>query len=133
MRRLIPFRTAGNILLWAFILVLLFQVAVMAGMVPTGMVWGGRLQSGTERTVMTIVSITVVLLFLTIIRIRMGHGPRSLQPFARYGSWAIVLFFALNVFGNLVAEDMRETLIFTPITLILALLALRVALGERMA
>lgn len=130
MRRLIPFRTAGNILCWSFILVLLFQIAVLAGAVPTGMVWGGRLQNDSERTLMSLVSIAVLLLFFAIVRIRTGHGRRSLEAFGRYGSWVIVLVFALNTLGNLVAVDFRETLIFTPITLVLALLALRVALGD---
>ena len=114
----------------AFIVVLLFQAVELAGLVPTGMVWGGRMQNDTERTVMSLVSIAVLLLCIAIVRIRMGHGPQALKAFGRYGTWAIVVVFALNTIGNLVALDMWETLIFTPITMVLALLALRVAVGE---
>jgi hypothetical protein len=44
--------------------------------------------------------------------------------------WAVCALFALNTIGNLFALDLRETLIFTPITLISAVLAARVAMGE---
>ena len=39
------------------------------------------------------------------------------------------VFFLLNTVGSLFALDLRETLIFTPITLPAALLAWRVAVG----
>lgn len=41
-----------------------------------------------------------------------------------------MLLSALNTLGNLMAMDLRDTLIFTPITLVSALLAWRVAIGE---
>lgn len=130
MRRLIAFRTAGRILLGLFVLVLLFQLVVLSGHVPTDMVWGGRLQNDSERTIMALVAIAVVLLFIGILFIRLGTFGPSLQVVSRVGTWAIVAVFALNTLGNLVAADIHETLIFTPLTLIAALLALRVALGE---
>ena len=42
----------------------------------------------------------------------------------------MALLFALNTVGNLFALDLRETLIFTPITLLAALLAWRLAWGD---
>ena len=42
----------------------------------------------------------------------------------------MALLIALNTVGNLFALDMRETLIFTPITLLAAVLSWRLALGD---
>jgi len=130
MRRLIGFRAASIALLVLFSAALLFQVFVLLGFIPTEMVWGGKLESDEERTVMALVAIGVLLMMIAIVLIRMGHIGKSIAVIGRYGMWAIVLLFALNTVGNLVAEDLRETLIFTPVTLVAALLAWRVALGE---
>ncbi len=130
MRRLIGFRAASIALLVLFSAALLFQVFVLLGFIPTEMVWGGKLESDEERTVMALVAIGVLLMMIAIVLIRMGHIGKSIAVIGRYGMWAIMLLFALNTVGNLVAEDLRETLIFTPVTLVAALLAWRVALGE---
>jgi hypothetical protein len=42
----------------------------------------------------------------------------------------MALLFALNTVGNLFVLDLRETLIFTPITLLAAVLSWRLALGD---
>lgn len=57
-----------------------------------------------------------------------GYAQRHGHATARRG--VIVLLFALNTAGNLMAMDLRETLIFTPVRLVAALLAWRVALGN---
>lgn len=129
MRRLISFRIAANLLLVLFGTAFIFQLLVLAGLIPTEMVWGGKLEGDEQRTVMALVSITVLLLMIAIVLIRIGRIGKSMPAIGSYGMWGIMLLFALNTVGNLVAEDLRETLIFTPITLASALLAWRVALG----
>jgi hypothetical protein len=42
----------------------------------------------------------------------------------------LLLLFSLNTVGNLFALDLRETLIFTPVTLLAAVLSWRLALGD---
>jgi archaellum biogenesis protein FlaJ (TadC family) len=130
MRRIIAFRPAAIVLLLLFITAFLFQLVVLAGYIPKEMVWGGKLESDEERTVMALVAIGVLLMMIAIVLIRIGCIGKSIASVGRYGMWAIVLLFALNTVGNLAAEDLRETLIFTPVTLVAALLAWRVALGE---
>lgn len=126
----IPFHTAAYILLALFAAAFLFQLVVLAGFIPTEMVWGGRLQNEKERTVGALVSMAVLVLAACIVLIRMGRIGRSLQTLGKWGLWAICALFALNTVGNLFALDLRETLIFTPVTLISAVLAARVATGE---
>jgi hypothetical protein len=128
--RLIPFRTAAITLLVLFTAAIVFQLVVLAGLIPTEMVWGGRLQNEEERTVGAFVSITFVLVFGALVLVRMGHIGRSMPALGKWGMWVVCALFALNTLGNLFALDLRETLIFTPLTLISAVLAARVALGE---
>lgn len=127
--RLIPFRTAAITLLVLFTSAIMFQLAVLAGLIPTEMVWGGRLQNEEERTVGALV-IAFLLVFVALVLVRMGHIGRSMPAAGRWGMWVVCALFALNTVGNLFALDMRETLIFTPVTLVSAVLAARVAMGE---
>lgn len=128
--RLIPFRTAALALLVLFLAAIVFQLTVLAGFIPTEMVWGGRLQNAEERTVGALVSITFLLLFTLLVLVRIGRIGRSFPMVGQWGMWAVCALFAINTVGNLFALDLRETLIFTPVTLVCALLAARVAMGE---
>ena len=51
---------------------------------------------------------------------------------AAVGTWVLVGLFAVNTVGNLFAKTLFERAVFTPLTLLLALLMLRLAL-ERVA
>ena len=109
---------------------ILFQLTVLAGLIPTEMVWGGRLETAEERTAGAVVSITVLLVAVCLVLIRMRVIGKRVPALGRWGLWALALLFALNTVGNLFALDLRETLIFTPITLLAALLAWRLAWGD---
>ena len=130
MDRIIGTRAAANTLIVLFSLALIFQVVVLLGFIPIEMVWGGRLRGEQERIYGALVSIAVLLIMIAIVLIRRGVIGRSLPIVGRWGIWVVVVVFALNTVGNLLAWDARETLIFTPITLLATLLAWRVAQGE---
>ncbi len=130
MLRHIPFRTAAYTLFALFVAAIIFQLVVLAGLIPTEMVWGGRLQNEGERTVGALVSISFVLVFVALVLMRMGRIGRSMPAVGKWGMWLVCALFALNTAGNLFALDLRETVIFTPVTLISAVLAARVAMGE---
>lgn len=130
MLRHIPFRTAAYTLFALFVAAIIFQLVVLAGLIPTEMVWGGRLQNEGERTVGALVSISFVLVFVALVLMRMGRIGRSMPAVGKWGMWLVCALFALNTAGNLFALDLRETVIFTPVTLISGVLAARVAMGE---
>ncbi len=127
---MISFRWAANLLLLILVSALLFQGAVLVGLVPTEMVWGGRLANEQERTVGAEVSITVLLLMITLVLVRRSNIVGRAAMVARYGVWVIAAVFALNTVGNMFALDPREALLFTPVTLVCSLMAWRVALGQ---
>lgn len=131
MRHMLPFYLSVKFLLLILAAAAVFQLVVMAGLVPGEMVWGGRLSSDQERTVGAVVSLTVLLLMITITLVRAGVIGAAFPAVGRWGMWAITALFALNTVGNLFAVDGRETLIFAPVTAIAALLAWRVALGPK--
>lgn len=124
-------RTAAYGLLALFIVAIIFQLTVLAGFIPTEMVWGGRLQNEEERVVGVCVSIAFLVLFALLVLVRLGYIGRNMSGLGKWGMWSICALFVLNTVGNLFALDLRETLIFTPITFICALLAARVAMGDR--
>lgn len=129
MRR-IPFRTAAHTLLALFAAAIIFQLTVMAGLIPTEMVWGGRLKNAEERMVGALLSLSVLVLAALLVLVRIGRIGRSMPAVGKWGLWVICALFVLNTVGNLFAFDLRETLIFTPVTLVAAVLAARVAVGE---
>ncbi|HRF82117.1 MAG TPA: hypothetical protein PL070_18740 [Flavobacteriales bacterium] len=124
------FRTAAYSLLALFIVAIIFQLTVLAGFIPTEMVWGGRLQNEEERTIGAWVSIAFLVLFALFVLLRLGYIGRNMPGLGKWGMWSICALFVLNTVGNLFALDLRETLIFTPVTLIGAVLAARVAMDD---
>lgn len=130
MLRCFPFRTAAFTLLVLFGSAIVFQIVVLAGFIPAGMVWGGRLASDQERNVGAMVSIALLILASLAVLNRMGTVGSSTSALGKWGMWAVCAVFGLNTIGNLFALDLRETLIFTPITLLCTVLAARLALGR---
>lgn len=127
MKKLIPFKSAGMVTLTILGLVIVFHVCVMAGVVPADMVWGGR--AVDHFLMMEAISIFINLSFMMIIAlkiklIRVEVNPRGLQIMI----WLVFVIFLLNTLGNLVAINSLEKYIFTPLTAILSVLALRLAI-----
>ena len=113
--------------------VIIFHVLVVSGIVPKTIVWGGRLSDPAQVVRAEIVSIMILLVTAAIVAMRW----RSLAQGApnvvlAVGTWVLVGLFALNTVGNLFAKTLFERAVFTPLTLLLALLMLRLAL-ERVA
>ena len=113
--------------------VVLFHVLVVSGIVPKTIVWGGRISDPAQVVRAEIVSIMILLVTAAIVAMRW----RSLAQGApnvvlAVGTWVLVGLFALNTVGNRFAKTLLERAVFTPLTLLLALLTLRLAL-ERVA
>ena len=102
-----------------------FHILVLTGIIPYTMIWGGRLHDINEMYRMETVSVILNTYFLVIILIDAGllklNWPAKL---IRYSIIGMALLFLLNTLGNLFSENRLETLLFTPITLVLAALSL---------
>lgn len=125
--RNISFKFAVNTQLTILGLVTLFHLSIILGLIPGNIVWGGKFQNPAELMRMELISILVNILIIFIIAMKAGYI-KSLVPvkFLNILLWLFVLLFALNTIGNLFAESLAETLIFTPLTLISSLLCFRI-------
>lgn len=106
-----------------------FHGLVLAGVVPANIVWGGRITDRSQLRRMELVSIGIMIVAATVIVLRaraLIHG--SASPVLAVATWALVVLFAMNTVGNLFAKTTFEKVAFTPVTAVLALLSLRLAL-----
>lgn len=103
--------------------VLLFHGLVITQIIPYTIVWGGKLKNISEMYVFEIVSIIINLILLLCILLKANIIKHQVSAKTIHGIlWFFVLVFLLNTLGNVMAKDMVERLIFTPLTLILAIL-----------
>ncbi|PJJ59857.1 hypothetical protein [Hymenobacter chitinivorans] len=131
MKNRFPTRTAAIALFVILSLMVLFHLLVLTGLVPYGSVWGGRLRSYGQMVRFEAVAISVNLLLLAVVRAAAGGwGRRVPRLLLRAALWLMTGLFLLNTVGNLLAHTTLERLVFTPLTLLLALCSLRLALGS---
>ena len=132
MKKLISAQLAGIILLAAFGLLFLFHILVLFGIFPADIVWGGQIQ-GVQANLVTLETIALVVtaLFLVIIAARLGYlRAGRLSGLVNAGIWLIFAFLVLNTLGNLASGVTFESLFAAPLTILLALCALRLALEK---
>jgi hypothetical protein len=127
-------RTAAIVALALMGAVVLFHLLVIAGVIPKTIVWGGRITDPQEVVRMEVVSILIVLVAAAVFAFRWRSvatgAPSLLWAIA---TWALVGLFAINTVANLFAKTPFERFAMTPLTLLLALLALRLALERGVA
>ncbi len=130
-KKLLPFNVAINMLLLLVILILLFHFLVLLLVIPYNIVWAGKINTVQEMYVFESISIVINTLLLFIILIKSGrlkvHVSMSLMQIIL---WIFVFVFALNTLGNLTSKTNLEKFTATPLTLILSVLFLRVAIDK---
>jgi hypothetical protein len=117
-----PAKIAAVIMMILFILTIIFHLSVLAGLVPGSMVMGGNFSDRDQLLLAESVALFVNMVMLLGVlvylgRIKAGLKARTLRVFFL----VLAVIFFLNTAGNLAAKDRRETFIFTPITLLLAI------------
>ncbi|MFP4470694.1 MAG: hypothetical protein ACLFPE_08425 [Bacteroidales bacterium] len=124
---------AGRILLVIMALFAILHVLVLTGMFPSDMVWGG-LAEGSPNQLMLLETIALffTLVFLLIVGIRTGFFLRRYRHTAlvRIGIWIVFAYFILNAIGNFLGETDIEKYVFGPLTILMAVLSLLVALRK---
>ncbi len=130
MKKLISAKLAGNILLIFFLLLAIFHILVLLGIIPSTIIWGGQIDARESNlVVLEIVALVVLLFFAIVISMKIGYikvdkSAKSIN----LALWMIFAYFLLNTLGNLASGITVENMIFAPITVILALLTLRLAI-----
>lgn len=131
LKRFISLKLAANVLLLALGALIIFHLLVLTGILNPGMVWGGQIETNSQVVTMEIGAVIVSALMMLMIAIRVGYiDAPKLQGFTQTAMWVIFVFLLLNTAGNLTSRSGAEKLIFTPITIILAVMAYRLAMRE---
>lgn len=126
---LISARLAGWLLIAGLGLLGMMHVLILAGTLPADFVWGGTATSGSRLYVLEGIALALLLIFAVIVAWRAGIvGTGQPGMSIRVGAWVVFAYLALNILGNLASGVGMERLLFAPATVVLALLALRVAI-----
>ena len=128
-RNIIGARQAGTVLLVLMILLLIMHVLILFRVLPYDMVWGGRIEDEASVVPYEAAALVVMSLFLSVVAIKTGYLKADrLRRAAGIGMWVVFGYFILNTVGNFASAVWLENLIFGPLSIVLALLSLRVAL-----
>lgn len=132
MRNWISAKLAGNTLLISLILLSIFHILVLTKIVPSNIVWGGRSSNSASNIIaLELIALLVTLIFILIVSLKAGYLKISkLKKVATVGIWIMAGFFLLNMAGNLSSPSLVEKMVFGPLTLIMAVLAFRLALEK---
>ncbi len=107
---------------------IIFHLLILSGILPYDFVWGGRLKTHEEMIGFEMFSLVSNLLFLLVVLIKgEAMGTNSYPKTITMALWIMGGLFALNTIGNIVSLSLMETLIFTPLTLLTAILCIMLA------
>ncbi|RPD43026.1 hypothetical protein [Chitinophaga barathri] len=110
---------------------LLFHFAVISGMLPFDMIWGGQLQTQAQMIRQEIIAIAFILVFLIVALCKAELLPvKAPVRMINVLLWIMAVFFLLNSVANILSENNLERLIFTPISLLLFIFCVILARGN---
>jgi len=126
-------RTAGNILLTLMFLLMGFHILVLIGIIPDEMVWGGQTVGNTvNKGTLELVALFSTILFSIIISMKLEYlWVGKFTKAINIVMWVIFAFFLLNIIGNFASTSAVEKFLFGPLTIIMSMLALRVAIEKK--
>ncbi|MEQ9378958.1 MAG: hypothetical protein RIG68_27465 [Imperialibacter sp.] len=131
MIRKLNFQFAAKAMITLPALVLVRHLLIITGAIPYEATWGGRLSSHEDMIQFESVSILINLFIVAIVSIKAGYLRVKVPAIVITAIlWLLVLVFAINTVGNLVSASFWEMIIFTPFTIVSAILCLRMALEK---
>lgn len=112
-----------KIILWLLTAIIIFHILIIIRIIPYEIVWAGKLKSADEMYVYEMVSVFVNILLFAVLFLKGNYIKHNIDIKIINGIlWFFVFVFALNTIGNLMAKSFFEKAVFTPLTLILAIL-----------
>ncbi len=129
MKKLISVKLAGRVLISFLSLLSIFHILILFQVLPSDIVWGGKLESSSQLLMMELIALLITLLFLLIIILKISKG-KKYRGFINICVWIIFFYFCLNVIGNLASETMIEKAVLSTVALIMAFFALRLAIEK---
>ncbi|MBI3235820.1 MAG: hypothetical protein HYZ42_17585 [Bacteroidetes bacterium] len=121
----ISFHNATRILLLMLALITVYHLIILGGLIPFEQVWGGHLKTIQQMFVFEGFSIVINLLVILIVLIKAAYlRLRVSSALIQFLLWCLVILFALNTLGNLVAKTNLEKL-FALLSFVMAVLCFR--------
>jgi hypothetical protein len=123
---------AANVATVLFAIVIILQLLLAAGILPVTMAWGGTQTELTLTLRLASVAAAIILAgFAYVIRRRAGLIS-DLPPSTaiKILSWVITAFMVLNTLGNLTSQSTAERIVFTPLTVLLAISCFIVSISK---
>lgn len=131
MKNIISTKFAGNVLISLLILLIVFHVLVLMKVIPYQIVWAAQIDDSSTLLIYEGFAISLTALFVLIISMKIGYFmPRKFNKVVNSGVWFVFIYFLLNTIGNLASGVTAEKLIFTPLTILMTLLAFGVAIEK---
>ena len=131
MKKLISEKFAAYGILSLLCIFVVFHILVLCGILPSNIVWGGRITNRNELIRMETVSILINLVIISIVAVRAGILKLKINStILRIAFWLMFVLFTLNTIGNLLSKNEFEKSAFTPITFLLAIFCLRLAIEK---
>ena len=123
---------AANIATLLFGIVIILQLLLALGILPVTMFWGGTQAELTLGLRLASVAGAIILaLFAYVIRRRAGLiGDPPPSTLIKILSWVITAFMVLNTLGNLASQSTAEKIVFTPLTILLAISCFIVSISK---
>jgi hypothetical protein len=131
MKKFISKKLAGIVFITISTIALFMHVLILLNVLPHDFVWGGRLKSEENLILLESLSIIVQIIFISLIAVKAGYLFKGrFKRTANVGTWVIFSIMLLNTIGNLASNSALETMVMTPVTIVLALLAFRLAIEK---
>lgn len=112
-------------------LFLLLHFLILVKIIPYSLVWGGRLKSDKEMYRFEIFSILINLLFVIVVLVQANFLVISIPgKIITYVLWLMTGLFLLNTLGNAISKNKLEQKLFTPVTMLLTIFSLLLALAN---
>jgi hypothetical protein len=113
-------------------LVIIFHLTILTQLIPYTIVWAGKLKTVDEMYVFEAISISINLFLIITLLLKGNYIKRGFtDKILNIILWIFLALFILNSFGNLFAESAFEKIVFTPLTILIALLMWQVVRREK--
>jgi hypothetical protein len=131
MKKFLNTKSSGNILIIFLIILIVFHVLVLMKIIPFEMLWGGQIKNSSSLFIYEGFAVFLTIIFLLIISMKIGYiNPEKFVKVVNFGVWLVFVYFLMNTIGNFSSGITIEKWIFTPITIIMTILAFRLAIEK---
>jgi hypothetical protein len=114
---------AINTMIGLLLAVIVFHLSIITQLIPYTIVWAGKLNTVQEMRTFEMLSIIINLILLFVFLLKGNYIKHKIPHKIINGFlWFFFVVFILNTIGNLFAKTLVEKIVFTPLTLISALL-----------